>query len=768
MARFTRLAATRTFALATLTLIICCVVPAGTDSARAATPAPTVSITLNPSSIISGGSSTLAWSSTNATSCTASGNWAWNGPVATSGTRMTSQSGTNLYIDPYTLTCAGAGGPASSTAYLTIEPTGGATATLTASPATINSGGSSTLTWSSTNATSCTASGGWSGTTATSGTHVVSPTATTTYTLSCSGAGGTSGPASATVTVNSSAPAVTLTANPTTIASGGKSTLTWSSSNATSCAASGGWTGTEATSGTLAVSPTATTVYTLLCGGAGGTTQASATVTVSSSAPTVTLTANPTSIAQGGSSKLTWSSTGSGGAYLRQTAQYSAYPGAVSASWTVKLDNVLAGSTIYVVGIWPNYVNTYPTMAVTDGTNAYTLLDRYDDKTLFNLGIQGTQSMGHWYAANVPAGNYTIDMSPAPETWEDWVGVVAFEVAGISANPLEGHALNFQAGMPPGSNTVDATVANAGSNGILIATTFDDIDYTAPTVPLVGSGSINALSSGSLWDFTGSGKPAATAEYALVASAGAHTTTFSPQEGGPQYPDYMTSAVIFAAPTNGASCSASGGWSGTEPGSGTLTVSPTSTITYTLECADSGGTGEASATVAVTGSAPPTVSISANPTTIASGSDSTLTWSSANAKSCTASGGWTGAKATSGTLAVAPTTTTTYTLACTGAGGSTQASANVAVSASSGAPTATITLTPSSIVSGADSTVAWSSTNATACTASGNWSFNGEIPTSGTEVTSQNGNSYYVVTYTATCTGPGGSASASANLTVSP
>jgi hypothetical protein len=74
------------------------------------------------------------------------------------------------------------------------------TVTLVASPASITSGASSTLTWSSTNATSCSASGGWSGSKATSGSQSVSPTATTTYTLSCTGAGG-SGSASAVVTV---------------------------------------------------------------------------------------------------------------------------------------------------------------------------------------------------------------------------------------------------------------------------------------------------------------------------------------------------------------------------------------------------------------------------------------------------------------------------------------------------------------------------------------------------------------------------------------
>ena len=59
---------------------------------------------------------------------------------------------------------------------------------LSASPATINQGDSSTLTWSATNATSCSAS--WTASTATSGTQSVSPTVTTDYTMTCTGAGG--------------------------------------------------------------------------------------------------------------------------------------------------------------------------------------------------------------------------------------------------------------------------------------------------------------------------------------------------------------------------------------------------------------------------------------------------------------------------------------------------------------------------------------------------------------------------------------------------
>ncbi|QQS15437.1 MAG: fibronectin type III domain-containing protein [Candidatus Moraniibacteriota bacterium] len=76
------------------------------------------------------------------------------------------------------------------------------TISLSANPTSITSGQSSTLTWSSTNATSCTASGSWSGTKATSGTQSVSPATTSTYTLTCTGTGGATNQ-SATVTVGS-------------------------------------------------------------------------------------------------------------------------------------------------------------------------------------------------------------------------------------------------------------------------------------------------------------------------------------------------------------------------------------------------------------------------------------------------------------------------------------------------------------------------------------------------------------------------------------
>jgi len=78
---------------------------------------------------------------------------------------------------------------------------GAPTLTLAASSIIVNT--STTLTWSSANATSCMASGTWSGTMATSGTQTLTPTAAGTdiYTLTCSNAVGASAASSVSLTV---------------------------------------------------------------------------------------------------------------------------------------------------------------------------------------------------------------------------------------------------------------------------------------------------------------------------------------------------------------------------------------------------------------------------------------------------------------------------------------------------------------------------------------------------------------------------------------
>lgn len=85
------------------------------------------------------------------------------------------------------------------------------TATIGASPTTVSSGGSSTITWSSTNATTCTVNpGGWTGTASSHSTGALA--VTTTYTISCSnGAVGGNSSNSTTVTVGSGSYSVNVT-----------------------------------------------------------------------------------------------------------------------------------------------------------------------------------------------------------------------------------------------------------------------------------------------------------------------------------------------------------------------------------------------------------------------------------------------------------------------------------------------------------------------------------------------------------------------------
>ena len=246
----------------------------------ATAPAPTVTIAVNPTSVTVGTTATLTWSSSNATSCTASGSW--SGTEATSGTL--SETPTAAGTQTFTLTCTGAGGSAHASATLTAAapPPPAPTVTVSVNPTAVTVGSNATLTWSSTNATACTASGAWTGSQAVSGTATETPTTagTQTFTLTCTGAGGSAN-ASATLTTTAPAPTVTLTVNPNTVTIGQSAALTWSSTNATACTASGAWSGGENTSGTVTETPTVagSQNFTLTCTGAGGSANATTTLT---------------------------------------------------------------------------------------------------------------------------------------------------------------------------------------------------------------------------------------------------------------------------------------------------------------------------------------------------------------------------------------------------------------------------------------------------------------------------------------------------------
>jgi hypothetical protein len=270
----------------------------GFIQANAAFVVPT--LTLAATSIPFGSSTTLSWSTLDASSasCTAAAN------PATNFTPPTPAASGSVTVTPavagatvYTLTCTGAGGTsaANSATLFATSGTPPVTPTLTLASPSVAVGKSTTISWSSATATSCTASGSWSGTLAATGSQTITPAVvgTETFTLVCANLGGPSAAVSVSLNATAAAakpPAPTLTLGATSIPGQTTTTLTWSSAGATSCTASGnananqsGWNGVQAPSATFTITPITVGmyVYSLTCeNSAGNSPTSSVTLTV--------------------------------------------------------------------------------------------------------------------------------------------------------------------------------------------------------------------------------------------------------------------------------------------------------------------------------------------------------------------------------------------------------------------------------------------------------------------------------------------------------
>lgn len=186
----------------------------------------------------------------------------------------------------------------------------------TASPALITAGASTTLSWNTQGATSVTIAPGNFASTSGTGSVALSPTATTTYTLTATNSiGSVTALVSVTVTAPNLPTITSFTASPTGIALGAISTLSWTTSGAATLTITPGTFASTSASGTTNVSPEATTTYVLTATNAAGSVTATATVTVQTATlPSITsFTANPASISTGSSSTLSWATTGATG-----------------------------------------------------------------------------------------------------------------------------------------------------------------------------------------------------------------------------------------------------------------------------------------------------------------------------------------------------------------------------------------------------------------------------------------------------------------------
>lgn len=174
---------------------------------------------------------------------------------------------------------AGCGGGGSSATTQPSLPT----VTFTATPTTVAVGKSTLLTWSSTNATTCTAHGPWTSPQVLSGSDLsYSILSSTTFSITCTGSGG-SVTKDVTVDVSSDipVPTVSLAVTPQSIIIGKSTLLTWSTANVSECTATGAWSGSRNLSGSEPIEYlTQAATYVLTCMGSGGGMRQSATVDV--------------------------------------------------------------------------------------------------------------------------------------------------------------------------------------------------------------------------------------------------------------------------------------------------------------------------------------------------------------------------------------------------------------------------------------------------------------------------------------------------------
>jgi CubicO group peptidase (beta-lactamase class C family) len=244
-------------ALALLTISAC---GGGGGGGEATPPAPVVrSFTASPASVLPGGAATLNW------------DVAHVGTVSIApgvGTRMAQGSVT---VSPaatttYTLTATGSSGTRTASVQVTVLPKGRIDS-FSASPTAIAGGGSSQLQWATTDATQVSIDNGV-GTVPVDGSLTLSPAVTTTYRLTATGPGG-SNTAEATITILPPPVIAGFGASPAKLQAGESATLSWSTSEAAEVRIEPG-VGVQPASGSLSVSPAATTTYRLTATGPGG------------------------------------------------------------------------------------------------------------------------------------------------------------------------------------------------------------------------------------------------------------------------------------------------------------------------------------------------------------------------------------------------------------------------------------------------------------------------------------------------------------------
>lgn len=606
-----------------------------TVSSTAASAKPLLMISATPASVAQGGSSLIQWKTANATSCAASSNEtadSWNGssqPVnAFNGNTAPASFTTSSALSPntysYGLTCSGAGGSVTQAAQLVV--TGGSggnasvvpTLTFTVSNSTVSTGNNSTtikvgsvayLSWVSTNATNCVATGGmWAASSQPTSYNNLPQGPFTSpgiydFALTCSNPSGNSVAQVVQVNVTSNGPSVSFSAQPGSTTQGTAGTLVWTtSSDATSCTAVSGptqdssWTGTLPTSGSHAIPASVynapgTYHYVLSCTGPSGTTTVPVDFVVnptSAGGPQFTSSFNASTTnlpSNGGSTTLTWATSNATACTASSTPPLTGWNGAQPTS------SPSGGVTVVLPANTDSMPVSYTLqLTCSDGSSSIT------QSQVVTVQGQGT----------APAPTVTLSASPLAVM----AGPNATTTLTYSSSNATSCSTNAGTGVwaaqpapNPGSTPVTGTAAStpmtvAGSYTYTLTCTGPGGTTTAAPVTVVATSSDPGFTPVHGQSASNAGLFVATAPNS---NSGVSATQVAP--GGDLYFSWASSNTTACAPSSTEPAPTISSWQSATTGTSgdDMKVSASNvpgSYTYTITCQGSGGQ-ETSSTVSV-------------------------------------------------------------------------------------------------------------------------------------------------------------------------
>jgi len=652
----------------------------------------------SPTTVTAGSGSTFTWATTGASSAS----------VACSGVASGSGSGTSGSFNVATSgvgtgTCQvtaynSAGTAATRSANLSVVAAPSA-ATASFAKTTLTAGSSTTFSWTTSNATSASVS--CSGVAAGSGsglngsiTVTTSGVGSGTCQVTASNAAGTTSTRSASLTTVA-APSVTAASfSPSTVTSGSASTFTWNTSNATSASVSCAGTAVgsaSGTSGSLSVGTTGTgsgwcTVT--ATNAAGDSASNTGYVNVVAAARVTGISFSPTSVNSGGSSTLSWSTSGATSASVSCAAPAYGSSTALNGSITVTTSGSGTGRCTVSVSngagssdsAGVNLTVIVPPPTVTSASFATTALTN-GDSTTFSWNTSGATS------ASVSCGGIAVGSgsgtSGSISVRANGTGSGSCTVTASNAGGNASGSASFTSYAAPtassyfGSGTVGAGVSNRYY--------WSTANATSASVSCwgVASGSSSALNSNIAVSTSGAGTgycsvTAYNAAGRSTSSQSSYSAINKPTASSSFDATTLTKgqSTTFRWSTSGASIStnvdcwgaASGSYRGSAA-SGSITVTAISTGNGACNVAAINQAGQTDATSTFYANPLPNPSVNSagfSQSSVTSGSYGTFSWSTSNAVSASVScsgAGWGSGNGTSGSISVG--TSGSGTVTCT-------------------------------------------------------------------------------------------------------